>query len=333
MAFIALVLYSYPLSASASVVADAKPVYTTTLGTPYTTLFKWDADSVGVLNPVGGRITVIPLRGKGGPTREIRLASGFKSAGGEIYPDVVQRHAGGEIYWLSRSSNRIAVYDSSGKLLRIVPLHSDNYSWFEVRSDRTLIAYYNSNSSDLLGYEEYTAAGKLYARHDPWLRPKKQQNPIARMFFFELAGSARLEVLANYPFVRSTAQPARAMEISCPQISKEVTTLLATLRRDEGLPRPLGTGSGEGELSVMPFILSAARGHANTFYLLANGGTVIRINAVANLAFECWSPPLPPGQFVPSSLAASTTWIAVLTREQSKQGQFVRLRVWNLARQ
>lgn len=82
-------------------------LYTKRFGNDVTSVFRWDSDTVGVLDPTRAEITLISnFENPAAPSlRAIPLAAGqsLLPSGSQIYPDVVEVASDGTIYWLSRA--------------------------------------------------------------------------------------------------------------------------------------------------------------------------------------------------------------------------------------
>lgn len=286
----------------------------------FTTVFRWDNTSFGVLNPATGVVTLVGTQGEA--VRRLQL-EGPASRSGSVFPDQIFRDRDGAIHWLSRSKSTIQVHESNGKHRRTIPTHIDSPFWFQRAADGSYFVYGTARHAPIAHIYRLTSDGALLAKVPGVLAAGEAYNHFAWQFFFGASIEPEVTVLAHFPVaVRGT----RRIDLStCGVLKPEVSQAFHDLK--DSLPAPMGSTVYDGPGAHYPVVLAATRTADGDVLLTMNGSVIYRLPE--NGQPTCWSYhfSVESGTYFLSSIAAVDSQVGVLVTKSN--GEAV-LELWSM---
>lgn len=259
-----------------------------TLPPGVTSLFRWDHETLGALDPSEGAVHLVRRSVAGGGARlqgtsvvslEVRAIAGPVAA---LHPDPVVRVPGGDVYWLRRRPASLLSFRPDGIALRDQP---EIYpSAFDLRSSagRLEVAGW-ADGAPTAGVHRYDYDGRFVGREASWIEPLAHSNrhtaalrvPMRRGFF---------EIAVHYPFARWVGPDGeRLVQVleSCTAQDASFRNLIKSDANRSGWPRPFGSGIKVPAPKLQVLALAATALDEDRVVAILNGGVIAVFDAEA----------------------------------------------------
>lgn len=300
----------------------------------YVTVFRWDEQSVGVLDPAAGRIAILSLAGKiVYHVEHPQLSTSPRP--NRVWPDPVARTADGAVIWVSVPLGEVRVLPRVGEPV-VYKTASESPFALRAASGDELEIFELSHRTGFSGYARYGKKGLLLERRPGWLRASREDDLAARradhtrVLFAPLA-DRRVELSAHYPFLRVVgAGKEEVLDLRrlCSELPSSLVESFGRAAAD-GLPLPLGGGVAEEHIhGISALALTAAddeRVHASL-----NGSLLLTLalDAAGRIESRCEPIPMIDGDRtggLHASIAEVSGRLAVLTAASEK----TIVRIWD----